>query len=194
MGLPQRNVREQQPISIAGFLSRRRRLRRTVRHYLPDFVYGANDGIITTFAVVSGVSGANLASSIILIMGFANLLADGFSMGASNYLSLRSRIDRGRRQSRTDAALHGSATFWAFVVAGAIPLIAYLMPIPVDQSFTLSIGLTMVALFVVGASRAAVIELKWWRSGLEMLLIGSAAAALAYVIGAFLATLTGQGL
>lgn len=194
LGLPQRNERGRQPLSITVFLSRRRRLRRTVRHYLPDFIYGANDGIITTFAVVSGVAGAGLASNIILILGFANLLADGFSMGASNYLSLRSKIDAGRRQSRMDAATHGAATFGAFIVAGALPLIAYLAPIPIDQTFVVSIGLTLTALFVVGASRAAVIELKWWRSGLEMLIIGAVAAFVSYGIGSFLATLTSQSL
>lgn len=58
--------------------------------YLPDFVYGANDGIVTTFAVVAGAAGASLSPGVIIILGLANLLADGFSMGASNFLSLRS--------------------------------------------------------------------------------------------------------
>lgn len=58
--------------------------------YLRDFVYGANDGIITTFAVVAGVAGADLSASIVLILGFANLLADGFSMAMSNYLGEKS--------------------------------------------------------------------------------------------------------
>lgn len=58
--------------------------------YLPDFVYGANDGIVTTFAVVAGAAGALLSPGVIIILGIANLLADGFSMGASNFLSLRS--------------------------------------------------------------------------------------------------------
>jgi hypothetical protein len=66
-----------------------------VRRYLPDAVFGANDGIITTFAVVSGVVGAGLAERIILILGVSNLLADGFSMAASNYLAIRSREDGG---------------------------------------------------------------------------------------------------
>lgn len=48
--------------------------------YIKDLVYGGLDGIITTFAIVSGVAGANLSSSVILILGVANLLADGFSM------------------------------------------------------------------------------------------------------------------
>ncbi len=61
--------------------------------YLRDFVYGANDGIITTFAVVAGVAGANLSAAVVLILGFANLLADGFSMGMSNYLGEKSNRD-----------------------------------------------------------------------------------------------------
>ena len=57
--------------------------------YLRDFVYGGIDGSVTTFAVVTGVVGARLSPTIILILGVANLLADGFSMAASNYLGTR---------------------------------------------------------------------------------------------------------
>src|SRR6476469_6254997 len=73
------------------------------RHYLRDLVYGANDGIVTTFAVVTGVTGASLGAKTILILGTANLLADGFSMGASNYLSIRS--DEAVRQGRGEPVL-----------------------------------------------------------------------------------------
>jgi len=59
------------------------------QNYLRDWVYGGIDGSITTFAVVSGVAGAQLSPWIILVMGFANLLADGFSMAASNFLGTR---------------------------------------------------------------------------------------------------------
>ena len=54
-------------------------------NWLPDFVYGSIDGIITTFAIVSAVQGGGLDSKIILILGFANMLADGFSMATSKY-------------------------------------------------------------------------------------------------------------
>ena len=57
--------------------------------YLKDFIYGAIDGAVTTFAVVAGVAGAGLSSGIIIILGFANLFADGFSMAVSNYLGTR---------------------------------------------------------------------------------------------------------
>jgi len=62
--------------------------------YLRDFVYGAIDGAVTTFAVVAGVEGANLSASIVIILGIANLVADGFSMAASNYLGSRAEAQQ----------------------------------------------------------------------------------------------------
>src|SRR5688572_7952189 len=59
------------------------------RHYIRELIYGANDGIITTFAVVAGVAGGGLSLPVVLIIGAANLLADGLSMAAGNYLSIR---------------------------------------------------------------------------------------------------------
>jgi VIT family len=86
----------------SGYLGGRALRRARLGHYLPDLVYRANDGIITTFAVVSGVVGADLSRTIILILGFANLFADGISMGASNYLARRSTAEPGERADRED--------------------------------------------------------------------------------------------
>jgi len=57
--------------------------------YLRDWVYGGIDGTVTTFAIVSGVVGAHLAPGIILVLGGASLIADGFAMAAANYLATR---------------------------------------------------------------------------------------------------------
>lgn len=72
----------------------------TGRHgeHLADAVLGATDGIVTTFAVVAGAAGAGLASGIVLVMGLANLLADGLSMAIGNYLGARSRQDFWREE------------------------------------------------------------------------------------------------
>ncbi len=67
--------------------------------YLKDFVYGAIDGVVTTFAVVSGVAGAGLQSEIVIVLGLANLLGDGFSMAASNFLGTRTE-DQQRQRAR----------------------------------------------------------------------------------------------
>lgn len=62
-------------------------------NYLRDWIYGGIDGAVTTFAVVSGVAGAQLSPWIILVLGFANLFADGFSMAASNFLGTKAEHD-----------------------------------------------------------------------------------------------------
>lgn len=61
----------------------------TQHSYLGDFVFGAIDGTVTTFAVVSGAAGAGLSSGVAIVLGMANLLADGFSMAVGNYLSTK---------------------------------------------------------------------------------------------------------
>jgi VIT1/CCC1 family predicted Fe2+/Mn2+ transporter len=71
--------------------------------YIGDLVYGGLDGIITTFAVVSGVAGANLGTSVILILGMANLLADGFSMATGAYLSTKSEQEYYEKERQREA-------------------------------------------------------------------------------------------
>ena len=60
------------------------------KEYIAEFVYGGIDGVITTFAVVAGSAGAELAVPIVLILGFANLIADGFAMSVGSYFSAKS--------------------------------------------------------------------------------------------------------
>lgn len=64
-----------------------------LQEYLGEFVYGGIDGSVTTFAVVAGSVGANLSAEIVIILGFANLLADGFSMSVGSYLASKSEQD-----------------------------------------------------------------------------------------------------
>ena len=167
----------------------RPRLGRAAGHYLPDLVYGANDGIVTTFAVVSGVVGASLANSVIVILGFANLVADGLSMGASNYLARRSTIEE-ELVARREAARHGAATVAGFVAAGVLPLAAYLLPLAGEWRFPVAVAIAVSALFAVGAARTVVTRRGLLRSGVEMLVVGSAAGGIAYGIGALAAVLT----
>lgn len=172
--------------------------RDVAQHYLPDLVYGANDGIITTFAVVAGVEGAQLPSVVVLILGVANLLADGFSMGASDFLSIRSQsaVERLERKSVTEpfALRHGIATFAAFVVAGSVPLLGVIFSVSPEYRFPATVALTLLTLFVVGAARTFVTRGRWWVDGLEMMTIGAVAAGVAYGVGAVLANVTGVGM
>lgn len=77
--------------------------------YLKDIVFGAIDGTVTTFAVVSGVAGAGLSEGVVVILGLANLFADGFSMAVGDFLGTRAqrqRLDRERRAEEHHIAVY----------------------------------------------------------------------------------------
>lgn len=169
-----------------------RRPRDLLRHYLGDLVYGANDGLVTTFTVVSGVAGARLSPTVVVVLGLVNLVADGFSMGASSFLSIRSAAGaEGRSRGIREPLAHSSATFAAFVLVGFIPLLAHLVPGWRDSAYSISCLLTGAAMFTVGSLRSLVIPQSWLRSGLEMLAVGAVAAGVAFGIGRTAANLVG---
>jgi len=161
-----------------------------LEYYIGDIVYGANDGIITTFAVVSAAAGAGFSAPIILILGIANLVADGFSMGASKYLSLKSEqsVEKSGTERRSPF-YDGLATFVSFVIVGALPLIPFLIPAAAHDAFRISAIATAVTFFLVGAARSLVIRKNAIIAGFEMLVVGGAAAAIAYGLGLYVETL-----
>jgi VIT1/CCC1 family predicted Fe2+/Mn2+ transporter len=161
-----------------------------LEYYIGDIVYGANDGIVTTFAVVAAAAGAGFSSTVIIILGIANLTADGFSMGASKYLSLVSEQSVEKSGTKTRSAFNdGLATFIAFVVVGTIPLIPFVIPSAAENAFFIAAIATATTFFVVGAARSLVINKNPILAGLEMLIVGGAAAAIAYGLGSYVETL-----
>lgn len=214
---------------------------------LRDAVYASHDGIITTFAVVAGVVGASLPVGVVIILGIANLVADGISMGVGNFLGLRSEQAYIRHQSRKAARTletqperereklrelyrekgfsgeelekivnilseskkrwvhvmlheslslqhpeelkpraHGTVTFVFFMIAGSVPLFAYVVPGLDGFRFELSIFLTALALLLLGAFRTAVMRGNLLANAFEVLFMGSLAGGAAYFIGALL--------
>ncbi|PIP52042.1 hypothetical protein COX59_00630 [Candidatus Beckwithbacteria bacterium CG_4_10_14_0_2_um_filter_47_25] len=152
--------------------------------YIRDAVFGANDGIVTTFAVVAGVAGANLPLSTVLILGFVNLLADGLAMGLGNYLGMKSELDLALRIKQSQLLLaekRGMATFVSFGLAGLFPLLPYVLGLP--QPFNASIVVTGLTLFLVGSLRSIITKKPWFKAGLEMLFVGAIAAGAAFVTG-----------
>ncbi len=215
--------------------------------YISEAVYGALDGVVTTFAVVAGVAGAKLSAGVVLILGFANLVGDGLSMAVGSYLSTKSRHEyetsernrerwevenypegeiqeireiyarKGFNGDDLDRAVqvipsnkdvwvetmmneelgiikeeghpffNGLSTFLAFIIAGFVPLMSFVLGLAFPNisgiSFEISLTLTAVTLFVVGSLKVLVTKTNWWRSGLEMLLVGGATALGAYFVG-----------
>ena len=219
---------------------------RRFEKYLPEIVYGSIDGIVTTFAVVAGSAGADLSISVVLILGMANLFADGLSMSIGSYLSKKSEQDNYNKHLRVeqweienmpdverkeiedifrekgfdgeelkmvvnritsnkkvwlDTMMKdelglmredkspfkaGLSTLIAFIVAGAIPLIVYVLTysgsIHVDP-FLFSSIITLLTFILIGYLKTYVTKAGWVRSISETLLLGTAAATVAYLLG-----------
>lgn len=214
--------------------------------YLRDWIYGGIDGAITTFAIVCGVVGANFSTSVILVLGAANIVADGFSMAASNYTGSKAENDEFDRirsheemqverdpageiqeireiyrakgfdgddldravdiitadkklwvdtmlteeyglpmtdRSPMKAAL---GTFVAFMLCGLVPLLPFLLSegtITRFEATWLSVALTGATFFGIGSVKSRWSLVVWWRSGMETMIIGLAAALIAFGIG-----------
>jgi VIT1/CCC1 family predicted Fe2+/Mn2+ transporter len=158
---------------------------------LGSAVLGANDGIVTTFAVVAGAAGANLAPRIVIILGLANLFADGLSMASGNYLGVKSAVEYEKSRERRlkpdhSPRRHGLITFASFVSAGFLPLLPYVFNL--GPNFYTSVLIVGLSLFGIGSWRSLYSEKKrWFAEGLEVLLIGGLAALVAYLVGFVLA-------
>ncbi len=157
--------------------------------YLPEFVYGAMDGAVTTFAVVAGTVGASLSPGIVIILGFANLFADGVSMAGSNYLSTKSEQDLAPGTGK-DPRKTAVMTFISFVLIGFIPLLSFVLALFIPQlvrhEFLISIILTGIAFVFVGMERVRLSNIGIARSVLQSLVVGGGAAVIAYYVGFFL--------
>lgn len=161
-----------------------------LRSYLPQFVYGSTDGIVTTFAIVAGAAGANLKPVAILAIGIASVLADGYSMGISSYLSKSAEESNElcRVESVSQSAHSvGIATFISFVVMGMIPIIPFMLPtsiITFEMAKIVSFILALLSFFCIGFLKGVFHEDGYpFKSGVQTFVIGLSAAIVAYTAG-----------
>lgn len=160
-------------------------------NWLPDFVYGSIDGVVTTFAVVSGVKGASLSATIILILGFANLLGDGFSMAVGKYLSDKAQLDHLKNKKLENIEINpflgGWYTFLSFNLLGLVPLLGYIIApmlgYSMDETFIITCVFTLLSLFLIGVVKGYVVSTSKIYAGLQTMLIGGIAALIAYYVG-----------
>jgi len=219
--------------------------------YLRDWIYGGIDGAVTTFAVVSGVVGADLSHAVIIILGVANLVADGFSMAAANYSGTKAEREEYKRLETIEwrhisenaegereeirqiyklkgfeaadleniveiitsdpkrwvktmlteeyglpsgirsPILAALSTFCAFLICGFVPILPFVFQM--TNPFFVSAIMTGVVFATIGCVKSKWSVVSWWRSGVETLLIGAGAAALAYMVGYLLRNVVAGG-
>lgn len=163
-----------------------------IEKYLAELVYGGIDGIVTTFAVVAASAGAGLSSGVVIVLGLANLIADGISMGISAYLSGKSEMAVALKQGKTaddikDPRKVGLATFSAFLVVGLMPVLVYVIDyvfaLGLNQLFLIASILAGLSFVVVGWLKSYVADEPKIRAIAETLILGVIAASAAYYIG-----------
>ncbi|MGT2911485.1 VIT1/CCC1 transporter family protein [Streptococcus cameli] len=159
-------------------------------YYAKSITYGGLDGIITTFAVVAGAIGGQLGTPAIVVLGFSNLLADGFSMAAGDYLSSTTEEDSTPKQALKNAL----ATFLSFNFFGLVPLLAYLLLAHGAQfseqvTLLLASGVISLALAALGWVKGTITGQSKNTEILRTLLVGLTAALVAYGIGQVLGQL-----
>ena len=162
--------------------------------YLGDAVFAASDGIVTTFAIVAGSAGAALDYKVVLILGFANLFADGFSMASGSYLGAKSALEYDQKEGQNvedegSPIKRAIGTFAAFNIAGIIPLLPFLLKL--EGSFlasTVSVGF---ALFIVGFLKSLYTKKNFIQSGVEVFTVGGFAAFVAFAVGFLIERIVG---
>ena len=220
------------------------------KNFLREFIYGGVDGGVTTFAVVAGATGAQFDTSVIIILGLANLVADGFSMSVGSYLSVKAQLEKyrtvmnyehwgvenipemerdeirtiyrnkgltgklldevvkvitsnkkiwveemmqgefGMTPEKTSPLSAGMFTFLSFLLIGSIPLIPFLFPQTGElvsiAPFMLTCLLTTLAFVIIGIIKSMVNQTSSFWAVTETVLLGGAAAGIAYYAGYFL--------
>jgi VIT1/CCC1 family predicted Fe2+/Mn2+ transporter len=158
------------------------KMKTNIKNYLPSIVYGGSDGAVTTFSVMAGAAGAGLPARIVIILGLANLFADGFSMASADYLSEDSKTDSTRSENIKSAF----ATFSSFIVIGSVPLIPFLVclnNIGNKSVFYTSTLVTILTFVLIGYFRGKILGRNKLQTIIQSVLICSISASVAYFVG-----------
>ena len=158
----------------------------TVANSIREIVFGLEDSLVSTLGTLTGIAAGAGSTYIVLLSGLVLVAVEATSMAAGSYLSSKSAA-----QADPDARHHAShetptraalVMFCFYLLGGTVPVVPYLF-FPVDQASLVSIGLTGIVLFWVGAWSASYTKRSAWRSGVEMLLVSFGAAVIGYLIG-----------
>jgi vacuolar iron transporter family protein len=152
--------------------------------YLRSIIYGGVDGIITIFNIISGVTGAQLDTKIIIILGISSLFSDAVSMGMSDYLSLKAnkKLDKDLDMDENTSSM---ITFISFIIFGLIPLLTFIILLKMNQKniFIKSLFATMVSLFILGSYQSKITKENYIKLGLTTSFHGLLASIVSYNIG-----------
>jgi len=152
--------------------------------YVRNFIFGAEDSLVSTVGLLSGIATAGASRGNIVMTGIVLMCVEAFSMAVGSFLSEQTTEEyqaRGKVHIKT-TVISGAIMFFSYFVAGMVPLLPYIFS-GVAEPFWISIILSLIALFFLGVISAEVLHTKIWRNSLRMLIIGGLAVGIGVVIG-----------
>jgi len=164
-----------------------RQSRAATASYVRNFIFGVEDSLVSTVGLLAGVASADLPRATIVLTGGVLILVEAISMAAGSFLSEQSAKEYVRRAEAPvgRAVVDGTIMFFAYALAGLIPLAPYLL-LPVSAAFGWSIALSLIALFALGAAAARNFGIRVFRQGLRMFIVGGLAIAVGVLVAQLL--------
>lgn len=152
--------------------------------YIRNFIFGSEDSLVSTVGLLAGVTSAGMEQKEIIISGIILICVEAFSMSVGSFLSERtieeSYLDY--KNNKSKSVLASFIMFASYFICGLIPLFPYFF-INVNQAFWWSIGISIIALFILGTISAKILKTKILKSALRMTIIGGLAIGLGVTVG-----------
>lgn len=149
-----------------------------------NFVFGVEDSLVSTVGLLSGVAAAGVSKQTIFLTGLVLIFVEAFSMGIGSFLSEESVEEYENIKSTKNGKTYFAASimFISYFLSGFIPLFPYLI-FTTTTAFIISVALSLLALFILGAISATVYHRNIFKKGIEMLLLGGLAIMAGIVVG-----------
>jgi VIT1/CCC1 family predicted Fe2+/Mn2+ transporter len=149
-----------------------------------NFTFGVEDSLVSTVGLVSGIAAGGMAVDAILMTGLVLVCVEAFSMGVGSFLSDQSAEESEKHKEVSSAkSVPGAAVmFVSYLLSGMIPLVPYTI-FAVNEAMLISIGLTVLSLFVLGVYNGWRASVHPAKEGLKMVFFGAFAIAAGIGVG-----------
>lgn len=155
--------------------------------YVRNFIFGAEDSLVSTVGLLAGVVSAGVAQREIVISGIVLICVEAFSMSVGSFLSERTTEESSPnyKEEESNSLLAAIIMFVSYLACGLVPLFPYLIT-DVKRALSWSIVASLLALFALGFTSAKILKTKVLKSSLRMMVIGGLAIGLGVVVGMIL--------
>ncbi|KKU44077.1 MAG: hypothetical protein UX60_C0011G0007 [Berkelbacteria bacterium GW2011_GWA2_46_7] len=158
------------------------------RGYLRNFVFGAEDSLVSTVGLLSGISFAGLANREVILSGVILILVESISMGAGVYLSEDSANELPEPGEQDNTIADAGIMLISYLLIGLIPLLPYIFSADTKVGFYYSVGFSLISLFCLGLFKGYVVGKHPVYSAIKVFIVGGLVTTIAVSVGLLIKT------